>query len=459
MLSTSALTYTLDETSVTVPARGDASVRVTSLADATGTLTAAGGDVSIHTTLANAPATVALTVRFTDRAGAATTRAFGAVYAADGTAWDLGADGAVNVPKGTYTLDAKIFESGGGVTLLNRPALELDRDTTVQMDARLGRTVAAAPPQPAATQVYARVAVAVPGGATTALQAGSFDRLTAAQIGAGRVGLRTEVAASWTQPGVLYSLAWPIGDRFITGFSQVIKMSALAAVRAEFGASEPGTTGLMTRWAAGGGGYTSAFDLPSQRTEYLSPGAWNSRFTEVAPAAGVVRVMTAGSLEPVERWNKGVFGPAFPPPTPWGNEVSRTAVDPAWSADATHGGPSPGAATIEGDRIAVGGTTWTFRPSRAALLPLSVVRFEPRSATALGFLVQHQVAGTTTTKLELEVSYDDGQTWQTPLYSRIGERGVAFLRSGGGPVSLRVTAVNSAGSSVEQAMIRAYKRG
>ena len=457
-LSTSGQAYALDATSVTVPAKGDASVRVSSRTGGTGTLTAVDGDLSIHTALAGAPATVDLTVRFTGRAGTATTQAYGAVLAADGTAWDLGADGTVRLPTGTYTLDTKIFEPGGGVTLLTRPVLVLDRDTTVQMDARRGRPVAVAPPQAGASQVYARVSVAVPGGATAALQAGSFDRLTAAQMGAGRAGMRTEVAASWTAPGVLYSLAWPVEDDFITGFSRVVETSTLAQVRAEFGASESGTTGLMARWPAGGGGYTSAFDLPFQRTEYLGPGGgWNSRFTEVTPAAGVVRVMTAGSLEPIERWNKGVFGPAFPPPTPWGNEVSRTVVDPAWSADAAHGGPAPAVAMIDGDRITVGGTTWTFPPSRTALLPLSVVRFEPRSATTLGFFVQHQVAGTTTKKLDLEVSYD-GRTWQTPLYSRIGERGVMFLRPGGDPVSLRATAINSAGSSVEQTMIRAFVR-
>ena len=162
-------------------------------------------------------------------------------------------------------------------------------------------------------------------------------------------------------------------------------------------------------------------------------------------------------MEPADAWDQGLYGPAFPPPTPWRNSVGNGRANPAWSADAAHGGPPPGPVTVRGNRISAGGTTWTVPPGRRAVQPLSAVRFEPRSATVLGFFVQHQVPGTATTSLSLDVSYDDGTTWQTPLYSRIGERGVAFLRPGAGAVSLRVTAANSAGATVVQTMIRAYR--
>ena len=229
------------------------------------------------------------------------------------------------------------------------------------MDARLGRPVVVTPPAADARQVYAQVAVTLPGGATTALQDDTFAGLTTAQIGTGVPGLRTEVAAAFAGPGTLYSLAWT-ADRFVTGFSRAVDVSALATVRAEFGASQPGSTGLITRFSAGGG-YTSSVALPARRTEYFTPGSWRSLFTETAPA-GATRIMAAGTVEPVDAWNQGLYGPAFPPPTPWRNKVGTGGANPAWSADAAHGGPPPGPVTVRGDQISAGGTTWTVPPGR-----------------------------------------------------------------------------------------------
>jgi hypothetical protein len=56
------------------------------------------------------------------------------------------------------------------------------------------------------------------------------------------------------------------------------------------------------------------------------------------------------------------------------------------------------------------------------------------------------------------VSYDDGKTWLEPLSSRVGDHGVAFLRppAGEGFVSLKASAADAAGNTVEQTLIRAY---
>jgi hypothetical protein len=75
----------------------------------------------------------------------------------------------------------------------------------------------------------------------------------------------------------------------------------------------------------------------------------------------------------------------------------------------------------------------------------------------LAFSVRHQ-AGGSTAGLDLLVSYDEGRTWLKPLSSRVGDRGVAFLRppAGEGFVSLKASATDAAGNTVEQRVIRAF---
>ena len=327
-------TFALDQPRITVPAGGSASVQVT--ADPrvagpdgrfTGALTAAGGDVSIRTTLsmAKAPATFALTVRYTDRTGTPAARTYGAAYALDGSGRSAlpNADGTgtLRLPRGAYTLDTKVFGDDGEVTLLNQPKLVLDKDTTVEMDARLGRPVTVPAPRAGATQVYANVAFALPGAAGSTLQDTTFDDMYTAQIGpdAGLAGFRTDVAASWAQGSsrnspYLYSLAWTVKDRYVTGFARTIDPSSLAAVDTEYGAAAAGTTGLMIR-SLRGSGYTSAFDLPFRRTEYFTTGAdvrWASQFAEISGSGSYLSLSGAPLARPgTERWNTPVFGPAF----------------------------------------------------------------------------------------------------------------------------------------------------
>ena len=430
-LSSTSDTFAPAGSTVTVPARGAATVAVTARAgDAprTGSLVARSGDLAVHTTLTAAPRTYRLTLRFTDRTGTATDRAYATAYGTDGRA-HTGAS--MRLPAGTYALDAQVFEAGDGVTLLHRPGLTLDRDTTVDLDARRGRPITVtAPGHP----VYAQVAVALPGGATATVQDDSFAGITAAQLGPGRTGPRTDVAATFAGPDALYSLAWPVPGGYVTGFTRTVTGPAgLSVTRAEFGGTG---TGAITRLSRTGG-YTSVFPLPHRRTEYFTPGPWAAQFS-----AGD-RVMTAASVGPVDSWNTGLYGPAFPP--------GRTAAGPAWSTDAGHAGPPPGPVTTGNGRLSAGGTTWTGDR-------LSVIRFEPRSATVLGFFAQHQAPGTRLTSVTLEVSYDGGKSWQRPFASRVGDRGVLFLRPGRATVSLRVTAENSAGSTVRQTMIDAYPR-
>jgi len=119
---------------------------------------------------------------------------------------------------------------------------------------------------------------------------------------------------------------------------------------------------------------------------------------------------------------------------------------------------------------------WTFRsgtaPGHSARpLPLSAVRFLPpldeRNAAPAGrpFLVPLQVqrqpgsdAGRVA-RLTVEVSYDDGATWQRAQVLRFGQHGLALLNhpAAAGFVSLRASAADSAGNMVEQTVLRAYR--
>jgi len=119
---------------------------------------------------------------------------------------------------------------------------------------------------------------------------------------------------------------------------------------------------------------------------------------------------------------------------------------------------------------------WTFRSGTVAgdapkPLPLSAVRFLPPLDNtntapagcdfAVPFEVQRQpgsAAGTART-LTVDVSYDDGATWLPARVTRNGQRGVAHVHhpAGTGFVSLRTSSTDTAGNTVEQTVIRAYR--
>ena len=121
---------------------------------------------------------------------------------------------------------------------------------------------------------------------------------------------------------------------------------------------------------------------------------------------------------------------------------------------------------------------WTFRSgtvhSRQGVpLPLSVVRFLPRlddrntapagRLWAVPVQVQRQqrsAAGPVAT-LTVEVSYDDGGTWRPVPVIRQGQDGVALLNHPAGPgfVSLRASSTDTAGNTVQETIIRAYRLG
>ena len=104
-------------------------------------------------------------------------------------------------------------------------------------------------------------------------------------------------------------------------------------------------------------------------------------------------------------------------------------------------------------------------------LPVMAIRFGPTldehnaapagQAFAMPVLVQRQ-AGAPAAKLrdlDLDVSYDDGATWQPVHLVRTGDRGLALLfhPKQGDFVALRASATDGAGNSVRQTILHAYR--
>jgi hypothetical protein len=120
--------------------------------------------------------------------------------------------------------------------------------------------------------------------------------------------------------------------------------------------------------------------------------------------------------------------------------------------------------------------TWGFssarpRGSASSVLPLLTVRVggavDLTSAAPAGRafrlpLTVQRPAGserTPVTRLTLQVSYDDGRTWKTVRVSRHGATADALLHHPGhvGYASLRISAADRAGNTVDQTVIRAYR--
>ena len=59
----------------------------------------------------------------------------------------------------------------------------------------------------------------------------------------------------------------------------------------------------------------------------------------------------------------------------------------------------------------------------------------------------------------VQASFDDGKTWQAVRLDRNGDGGTVHLRhpKGHGYVSLKATAANSTGNTVDETIIRAYR--
>jgi subtilisin family serine protease len=351
--------FTTSAASLTVPAGSDATASVTvdprvSGPDVrySGALVATGDGMQVRTVFAmqKDKETFELTVNYRNRSGDLTPRVFSGLYHLNGSGWEdlFDPSGVVKrrVEPGTYTLDAKIFDDDGSTSLLNQPKLVITGDTTVDMDARLGKPITITGLRPGATQDWAHVAFTFPteqGGHYLGnnLDGTTFATMYVAQIGrnSDMPGFLGDIAGSWSQLGkdgatrnspYVYNMAWYQHDKFFNGFTKRVGPWNLATINADYAANATGSVGVRFAKFMNPiepyvrGWYTrSVFDLPIHRVEYYNTDdgvLWNGQFAEglPAPAANSTLYANLTAYKPgksyTETWNLAVLSPAFPEP-------------------------------------------------------------------------------------------------------------------------------------------------
>ncbi|MET9022115.1 S8 family serine peptidase [Actinopolymorpha sp. NPDC004070] len=379
---------------VTVPAGGSASVSVTSDTRHngpdgaySGRLVATGpGGVSLGTPLGveKEVESYDLTIRHRDRQGKATTEAFDTLVGLDNYTFltpEAGADGntKLRLPKGTYVLEADItdFESSDPTIVeLVQPTVALTRNTTIDADARIGRSVSTTVHRSSVRPALVDVSYDRTGsvsGLGSSVWTESFEGLYTGQLGpkAPVSGMLSHIGSQWAVPGkddsfadspYFYGLLNAVRGRFFTGFQRNdVKDSQLSKVVSRFARQQPGRQAVRSVFGAAdpSASMSSAglvLDLPNQVTSYLDAGptTWSTEFTEFAvdedgwPEDQTVlgapdRSYRAGEAYQ-EKWNSAVFGPTLPA-EPGYPSVGRYADElvvsvPSYSDAAGHPGDS-----------------------------------------------------------------------------------------------------------------------
>ncbi len=255
--------------------------------------------------------------------------------------------------------------------------------------------------------------------------------------------------------------------------------------------------------------------MTGPRDEYLSTEgtSWRTDTREIAADGSTTTFEQRG---PVKRYRagrtyaehvgRGVLGPAFPPTRDAGQWVTRTGdalhvdvplfgdrdgnagfstVDPRSTTVVRDGVPvgeasgtgaadfalpaEPGEYRLTTSARRAGATTstavsatWTFRSGRTdrtTALPLMAVRFDPDTTAARAgraFAIPVAVQGPAPRSLTAEVSYDGGRTWRrAPVLGR--SLVVVHHPRDAVSVSLRATAADRGGDTVEQTILDAYR--
>ena len=408
-------------------------------------------------------------------------------------------------------------------TVLVNPNLTVDGDTDLALDARAGKPVQVVVPEPGAVRAITAVDIGVgtlSGWASEGtLLSGQFQQYTA-QIGTADGGfvstIRTAFDDGSNPSGYAYQLGWVFADRLPTGFSRTVTASQVSretmqtfrqvpSSAVELGATlvTPGyplvTAATRTALAREVRYYTDgASQWVPQVLEYADEGPY---FDEVL-TEGTPTTYRPGQAS-VSRWNAPVIGPCLAPGwgVTWADDELRvrvpmacdgaghvTTVDPAIGSttlfrngvqEATSEAPGRAmfpVAPADGTYLLRAETTrsepfetstrstvdWTFTDPEV-LLSLFTVRMAPDldGPAPTGKFTVPMFTSTRVTAVALQVSYDDGKTWQPAAVRQVGSGAYSadlVHPAGGGYASLRVSATGG-GSTVTQTVIRAYRIG
>ncbi|MGW3498784.1 S8 family serine peptidase [Streptomyces sp. NPDC001020] len=579
---------TVEPSSLTVPAGGTAQATVTidpgTAAAGTSfsgrlTATAEGGTVVTGPAFAVTKEAVQrqVTVEAVDRNGAplgpgSREQGFSFVRLtnlADGQAFTLTfKDGTATarVPEGRYNLGGTVVtpKTDGAAptsTLFLQPELDVRQDSRLTVDARQGKPITVAVPDPEAQpySLSAGYCYRPAGDKTCGDQGALLGRpgrlyvIPGKRVSDGTLGFYVRSLQNGTQAskGRLpdhYDLLLVTAGSLPDPAFRVTRKD-LAAVKNTYYAQGPGTVGNMGSWPTESGldGVSIAepnFALPAARTEYMTVRGQHretyfsqqvGKDGEYMPLpttqTGIVSC-TAGSTC-ADRWNASVIGPGLAPVKDDAPSIGRASDDtisaepqlfsdaaprhyggpiPHWQRDTVHitlakdgqklaSSDSPratfavprGAATYRLTARATREepwaslsttveTAWTFRSAavapgaddevRTEALPLDVVRFiapvdtanqTARTRHTLTARVERQAgaAASRTKSLTVQVSFDDGATWQD---APVASNGTAKHRvtitppaGSGSFVSLKATARTADGGTVEQTILRAYR--
>ncbi|GAA3431997.1 S8 family peptidase [Kutzneria kofuensis] len=328
-----------------------------------------------------------------------------------------------------------------------------------------------------------------------------------------------QLATNWTGNAGLYGLAWYRKGGLHTGLSKVIKPEDLATVHVNVGkVSDPAYVGLTSspHNARADWGYGQLEPVkPGQYTEFYGGdnADWARRLSlpgdNYEAFLGPVKHYTPGRTYSDSLY-RGVFGPAFPDTRddlwvqqrgdlmvvalPLFSDGSDNAGFSATTSASTRlyrdgqlfgetkdagagrfvipAGKATYRITTEATRTGHAQASkitasWTFQGDRntgVSQYPVSAIRFTPNlddnGAARKGFFllpvsVEDQPGTTSKQRLQsLQVSYDQGSSWQTvPV---IGGYAALHHPDNAKSVSLRATAADRAGNSVEQTIIDAY---
>ncbi|MFS8099708.1 S8 family serine peptidase [Lentzea alba] len=279
----------------------------------------------------------------------------------------------------------------------------------------------------------------------------------------------------------------------LTATFPAIKDGDLAKVTATIG--KPATSGQWIVFAEHplstppSGDAAENVQFPGKHTTYYHSSGdvewWSGQVLDGAVVQAQTWRPYANSQSYEEKWSHGALGPAVTS-TRHDRRGNVITVDLALLTDSTpgHYGAAEEGRTelrrngklVDGTQYADGGTfqvppekaryrleattktvqtAWEFDSAHSTgALPLTAVRFEDRSGTNIPFRLDKTPTAGRTKKLTVDVSYDDGATWQPASYVLLGDRGL-LLKVKSGPVSLKTRVMDVYGNSGEQTLIRA----
>lgn len=296
--------FKLAKSSVTVPARGTASVGLTVNTKLGGTLdgaysayvTATGGGQSVRTAAAvvREVQSYDLTLKFVNRDGTPATYYSASVEGMSG----LGAGGSfspydasgtvkVRVPKGGYLLDAGIFvdpdDPTKGADWIAQPKLDISKNTTVTIDARTAKPVDITVPDTGVKSVFAAPAYTVEtpdgGGVSFGWLLDTYDNFRTAHLGPQITdgSLSEQWDAHYTKgTDEQYDTTTTAKvKQLATGYTKHYKASELATVKTHLGAASSGKTGAVSAFGylpegSGGSAVGIQQKLPGTRTLHVS---------------------------------------------------------------------------------------------------------------------------------------------------------------------------------------------